>query len=227
MRPDLKAYAKKLVSDGVLSKEYFNQLSNREYFERFFDFPSETHIETCLSGSTTVDLASSIRAKEVFTDEFYTSLPNNVCKALIFIHSLKSFDIGESPLKIPEFSNKVFKILFQSCFMSSEIWHKMLKSHPKPSCAAILQLMSLGFSKNTIMSDKNVMNNVLRDEQSFVAQSLNWLVKVYGLKEQFLEIMQTFGIMCIKRHQMKSVETTDNLFQTASICSDHDIFILE
>ena len=153
MRPDLKAYAKKLVLDGVLSTEYFNQLTNRDYFEHFFDFSSQTHIEKCLSGSTTVDLASSIRAKEVLTDELFTSLPKSVCKALIFNHSLKSFDIGESPLKIPQFRNKVFKILLRSCFMSSEIWHKMLKIHRKPSCAAVLQLMSLGVSKSSIMSD--------------------------------------------------------------------------
>ena len=111
--------------------------------------------------------------------------------------------------------------------MSSEIWHKMLKSHRKPSCAAILELMSLGFSKNNMMSDKNVMNNILRAEEICVAQSLNWLVKGNSLKQQFLKIMQTFDIMCLKRHQLNSVQTTDNQFQTNSTFPDAHIFILD
>ena len=73
-------------------------------------------------------------------------------------------------------------------------------------------------------TDNKVMKNLLRAEESCVAQPLNWLVKVNGLKQQFLKTMQTFEIMCIKRHQI-SVHTTDNQFQSNSTCADADIFI--
>ena len=53
MRPDTSAFAEQLLTDGVLRKEYFYQLTDATYIAKNCPLPSSTHLARCLEGATT------------------------------------------------------------------------------------------------------------------------------------------------------------------------------
>ena len=87
MRPDTSAFAEQVLTDGVLTKEYFYQLTDATYIAKNCPLPSSTHLARCLEGATT-DLASAARLKEVTSSEHFADIPTDILKSLVFNHSL-------------------------------------------------------------------------------------------------------------------------------------------
>ena len=65
LRPDMKAFIKNQIIDGVMSPEYYEQLTNVVKYRTVSPYLDDEELNRTMSGATTIDLASAIRAKEV------------------------------------------------------------------------------------------------------------------------------------------------------------------
>ena len=194
LRPDMKAFIKNLMNDGVVSPEYYEQLTNVDKYRKLFPYPDDEELEKTLSGATTVDLASAIRAKEVLLLPKFDSLPKDVLKALVFNHSLSDFSFGERPIPIPNFQVDILTHIFVSCFMSSLFWHQLVLNFSSEPVLKLLKLFSIPLTNSVGAKRQNKMSTTFKRLQDDLETSFS---SHMPLKDQIIQWMRQLNITCI------------------------------
>ena len=220
MRPDMSAFAKQLMIDGVVSREYFIQLTDATYIAKNCTLPSSTHLARCLKGATTVDLPSAVRLKEVTLSEHFADIPNGILKALVFNHPLDDFAHGEKPFYIPAFKNRIFKLVYYCVVMSPELWHNMITKYHSPFHCSLLKLLTIplqhcGFIKG--VTHRHHRQSFFSKETETESLLGNVVSPQTTLQNKFVEVMRSCGVICFNSGEDLNVQgiptSCDNLLQ--------------